>query len=392
MDGLLWSQIGLMALGLLLIYLSYRFDLEPLLLMPIGFFMFMVNIPNSPLAEQGGLMDQMFNALIKTELLPLIIFIGVGAMMDFGPLIANPSYMILGLFSQLGIFIAFFVAILFGFDIPSAASIASIGTADGPTSIYVASKLKPDLVGTISMAAYSYVSIVPLLIPPLLKGLVTRNEIKAQTTARADITKNARLLFPFIVTLTAGFIAPMSLPLLGFLVFGYFLKENEKTPSLKEAAEEILAPVATIFVGVLIGSSIRAESFFQLQTLAIMGIGLFAFIMNIAAGILVAKVMHIVDRSFNPALGAAGNSAFPMAARVVHRYVQKMEPSTFLLLPAVSANVAGQLGSVFAGTFLLQTVLSGLDNPLQIAGAAFGRSLLAMLVLVIIFSGVRKWK
>jgi len=160
------------------------------------------------------------------------------------------------------------------------------------------------------------------------------------------------------------------------LVFGYFLKENEKTPSLKEAAEEILAPVATIFVGMLIGSSIRAESFFQVQTLAIMGIGLFAFVMNIAAGILVAKLMHIVDRSFNPALGAAGNS----------------EPSTFLLLPAVSANVAGQLGSVFAGTFLLQTVLSGLDNPLQIAGVAFGRSLLAMLVLVIIFSGVRKWK
>jgi oxaloacetate decarboxylase beta subunit len=381
-----------MVIGLLFIYLSYRFDLEPLLLIPIGFFMFMVNIPNSPLAEPNGLMDQLFNVLIRTELLPLIIFIGVGAMMDFGPLIANPSYMVLGLFSQLGIFVAFFIAIMFGFDIPSAASIASIGTADGPTSIYVASKLKPELVGTISMAAYSYVSIVPLLIPPLLRTLVTRNEIKAQTVAQADVSKTVKLIFPFIVLLTAGLIAPMSLPLLGFLVFGYFLKENGKTTSLKEAAEEILAPVATIFVGMLIGGSIRADSFFQIKTLAIMGIGLLAFIINIAAGILVAKIMHLLNKNFNPTLGAAGNSAFPMAARVVHRYAQRKEPSTFLLLPAVSANVAGQLGSVFAGTFLLQVVLSGINDPLRIAVSAFGRSLIAMLVLVVIFSGVKRWK
>lgn len=392
MDSLLLSQIALMALGLALVYLSYRYDLEPLLLIPIGFFMFIVNIPNSPLAEPNGLMDQMFDALIRTELLPLIIFIGVGAMMDFGPLIANPSYMVLGLFSQVGIFIAFFIAISMGFDIPSAASIASIGTADGPTSIYVASKLKPDLVGTISMAAYSYVSIVPLLIPPLLRGLVTKNEIKAQTTAHSEVSSSARMVFPFIVILTAGLLAPMSLPLLGFLVFGYFLKENGKTLSLKEAAEEILAPVATIFVGMLIGGSIRAETFFQLQTLAIMGIGLLAFIINIAAGIFVAKFMHLFDHNFNPALGAAGNSAFPMAARVVHKYAQKKEPATFLLLPAVSANVAGQLGSVFAGTFLLQVVLSGITNPLEIGLLAFSRSLLAMLVLVVIFSVVRKWK
>lgn len=392
MSSLLLSQIALMVIGLLFIYLSYRFDLEPLLLIPIGFFMFMVNIPNSPLAEPNGLMDQLFNVLIRTELLPLIIFIGVGAMMDFGPLIANPSYMVLGLFSQLGIFVAFFIAIMFGFDIPSAASIASIGTADGPTSIYVASKLKPELVGTISMAAYSYVSIVPLLIPPLLRTLVTRNEIKAQTVAQADVSKTVKLIFPFIVLLTAGLIAPMSLPLLGFLVFGYFLKENGKTTSLKEAAEEILAPVATIFVGMLIGGSIRADSFFQIKTLAIMGIGLLAFIINIAAGILVAKIMHLLNKNFNPTLGAAGNSAFPMAARVVHRYAQRKEPSTFLLLPAVSANVAGQLGSVFAGTFLLQVVLSGINDPLRIAVSAFGRSLIAMLVLVVIFSGVKRWK
>ncbi|NPV88516.1 sodium ion-translocating decarboxylase subunit beta [Coprothermobacteraceae bacterium] len=381
-----------MGLGLLIVYISYKYDLEPLLLIPIGFFMFAVNLPHSPLAEPGGLMDQLFGALIRSELLPLLIFIGIGAMMDFGPLMANPSYMLLAIISQLGIFLAFLIAIAAGFDINGAASVAAIGTADGPTSIYIASKLKPELVGPVSMAAYSYVSIVPLIIPPLVRALVSKRELSVQTRAQSEVSLSTKLVFPFAVILVAGLLAPLSVPLLGFLLFGYFLRENGRTGTLKEAAEKILAPTATIFVGMLIGASMKANVFFATQTLLAFAIGLAAFVLNIAAGLLAGKVIHLFDSTFNPAIGAAGNSAFPMAARVVHKFVQKREPGTFILLATLSANAAGQLASVFAGTFLLQGVLSGGKDPVMLAAVSFGKSFLAMIALILVFSVMKRWK
>ncbi len=383
--------VFMLVFGVTLIFLSIKFKLEPLLLVPIGFFIFLSNIPGNPLVGQNGLMTDLFHLLIGSELLPLLIFISIGAMMDFNLLISNPLYTIIGAFSQVGIFLTFLGASYLGFDIRSAASIASIGTADGPTSIYVTSMLKPELVAPVSLAAYTYVSIIPLLIPPILKIFVTKNEISAVTRSNSTLSKSTLMIFPFALILLVGFLAPIALPLIGFLMFGNFLRTNGETPKLRETAEKELAMISTIFIGMLIGSNMSASLFFRLDTLMIFSLGIVAFILNLSFGVLAGKVVHFFDKSFNPAIGAAGNSAFPMASRVVHNYTQKKSPKTFLLPSALSANAAGQIASAVAGTFLLQAVLQGESNAYTIAFSAFWKSMLVMIALGILLFAFGKF-
>lgn len=373
--------IFMLVLGAALIFLSVKFKLEPLLLVPIGFFIFLSNIPGNPLVGQSGLLTELFHLLIGSELLPLLIFISIGAMMDFNLLISNPLYTIIGAFSQIGIFLTFLMASHLGFDIRSAASIASIGTADGPTSIYVTSMLKPALIAPVSLAAYTYVSIIPLLIPPILKIFVTKNEMKASTRTNQSVSKSAMMIFPFVLILLVGFMAPIALPLIGFLMFGNFLRTNGQTPKLRDTAEKELAMIATLFIAMLIGSNMSASLFFRFDTLMIFLLGIVAFILNLIFGVLAGKVFHLFDKSFNPAIGAAGNSAFPMASRVVHNYVQQKNKHSFLLPSVLSANAAGQIASAVAGTFLLQSVLTGEVNPYDVAFNAFWRSTLVMIAL-----------
>jgi|UniRef100_A0A7V3VSH8 oxaloacetate decarboxylase beta subunit len=373
--------VFMLALGIILIFLSVKFKLEPLLLVPIGFFIFLSNIPGNPLVEQGGLLTNLFHLLIGSELLPLLIFISIGAMMDFNLLISNPFYTIIGAFSQVGIFLTFLGATYLGFDLRAAASIASIGTADGPTSIYVTSMLKPVLIAPVSLAAYTYVSIVPLLIPPILKTFVSKKEMTVVTETHQTISKNALMIFPFVLILLVGLFAPIALPLIGFLMFGNFLRTNGQTQKLKETAEKELAMISTIFIAMLIGSNMSANLFFNVGTLMIFALGIVAFILNLIFGVLAGKFFHLFNKSFNPSIGAAGNSAFPMASRVVHNYVQKKNKHAFLLPSALSANAAGQIASAVAGTFLLQSVLTGKSNAYTIALSAFWKSTLVMIAL-----------
>ncbi len=371
--------VFMLILGIALIFLSVKFKLEPLLLVPIGFFIFFSNIPGNPLVGQEGLLTNLFHLLIGSELLPLLIFISIGAMMDFNLLISNPFYTVIGAFSQVGIFLTFLMASYFGFDIRSAASIASIGTADGPTSIYVTSMLKPSLIAPVSLAAYTYVSIIPLLIPPILKIFVTKKEMDSNTKVNQSLSKNTLMIFPFVLILMVGLIAPMALPLIGFLMFGNFLRINGQTQKLKETAEKELAMISTIFIAMLIGANMSANLFFRFDTLMIFSLGIVAFILNLSFGVLAGKVFHIFDKSFNPSIGASGNSAFPMASRVVHNYVQKKNRHSFLLPAALSANAAGQISSAVAGTFLLQSVLTGGTNVYDVALSAFWKSTLIMI-------------
>ncbi|MGC8705193.1 MAG: sodium ion-translocating decarboxylase subunit beta [Athalassotoga sp.] len=384
--------IYMLVVGALIVFLSLKFKLEPLLLVPIGFFIFLSNIPGNPLVGPNGLMTHLFNMLIGSELLPLLIFISIGAMMDFNLLISNPLYTIIGAFSQVGIFLTFLMANFFGFDIRSAASIASIGTADGPTAIYVTSMLKPELVPSVSLAAYTYVSIIPLLIPVILKILISKNEMEATTVTKQNVSKLTMTIFPFILVILVGFMAPVALPLIGFLMFGNFLRINGQTQKLKDVAENEMAMILTLLIAMLIGSNMSSETFFRLDTLMIFLLGIVAFFLNLIFGVLAGKFFHIFDKSFNPSIGAAGNSAFPMASRVVHNYAQKKNHKTFLLPAALSANAAGQIASAIAGTFLLQSVLTPETNPYTIAANAFWKSFAVMIGLGIIIFLIGKIK
>ncbi len=381
--------IYMLIIGIVIVFLSLKFKLEPLLLVPIGFFIFLSNIPGNPLIGSHGLLTQLFNILIGSELLPLLIFISIGAMMDFNLLISNPLYTIIGAFSQVGIFITFLMAHLFGFDIKSAASIASIGTADGPTAIYVTSMLKPELVPSVSLAAYTYVSIIPLFIPVILKILVSKKEMESTTLTKQGVSKFTLMIFPFTLVILVGFMAPIALPLIGFLMFGNFLRINGQTPKLKDVAENEMAMVLTLLIAMLIGSNMSSETFFRLDTLMIFSLGIVAFILNLVFGVLVGKVLHLFDKKFNPSIGAAGNSAFPMASRVVHNYVQTKNHKAFLLPAALSANASGQIASAIAGTFLLQNALQGTD-PYIVAADAFWKSFAVMISLGIIIFAIGK--
>ena len=346
-----WQMVVMWAIGALLIYLAIKKDMEPTLLLPMGFGAIIVNLPFSGAIEP---LTVLYNAGITNELFPLILFIGIGAMIDFGPVLANPKLMIFGAAAQFGIFFTLCVASVF-FDIKDAASIAIIGAADGPTSIVVAQKLGSQYVGAIMVAAYSYMALVPIIQPPVIKLLTTKNErmIKMDYKPKS-VSKTTKILFPVIITVVAGFVAPASVALVGFLMFGNLIKECGVLNSLSETAQKVLANLVTIFLGITIATKMHHDIFLKRETLLILCLGLFAFIFDTAGGVIFAKIINIfLKNKINPMIGAAGISAFPMSGRVVHKLGLKEDPQNFLLMHSIGVNVSGQIASVIAGGLIL---------------------------------------
>lgn len=353
------NQVIMFAIGGLLIYLAIAKEYEPMLLLPIGFGAILCNIPFSSAIGDEGFLTILYNAGIKTELFPVLIFIAVGAMIDFKPLIQNPFMLFFGAAAQFGIFFTMMFALATGhFDLKEAASIGIIGAADGPTSIYVAKEFAQNYLGPISVAAYSYMSLVPIIQPPVIKLLTTSSERKIRMKyTQVEVPRVVEILFPIIITLIAGIIAPMSVALVGSLMFGNLIRACGVLTRLSNSAQNELANLVTLLLGITIGSTMTAGAFLNLQTLMIMGMGLVAFIFDTAGGVLFAKFLNLfLPNKVNPMIGAAGISAFPMSGRVVQRMATKEDPSNFILMQAMSANVAGQLGSVVAGSLILALV------------------------------------
>ncbi len=355
-----WKQVVMIAIGAILIYLAISKKYEPALLLPMGFGTLMANIPLSSAIGPDGALTVFFQAGIKTEIFPLLIFIAIGAMIDFSALFRNPSLLLFGAAAQFGIFFTISLAALIGFDLKEAASIGIIGAADGPTSIYVASKFAVELLGPISVAAYSYMALVPIIQPPVIKALTTKKERLIRMKGnQAPVSKTTLILFPIIITVLAGIIAPTSISLIGFLMFGNLIRECGVLQKLSLSAQNELASLVTILLGITIASTMTGEQFINLRTLYIIGLGLIAFIMDTAGGVIFAKILNIFlpeHSKINPMVGAAGISAFPMSARVIHKMGQDEDKTNYLLMPAVSANVAGQIGSVIAGGLILSLV------------------------------------
>jgi len=346
------------AVGGVLIYLAIAKKYEPMLLLPIGFGVLLGNLPNSPLNHPGGMLYLMNEFGIQTELLPLFIFIGIGAMMDFRPLLSQPIFAVLGAAGQLGIFATLILATLVGFPLNEAASIAVIGAIDGPTSIYVSSLLAPRLLPAIAVTAYSYMSLVPIIQPPLMRLFTTRAERRIRMEyAPRPVPRAAVIAFPIIVTIAVGVLVPASAPLVATLMFGNLLKESGVVPQLANAASSELANISTLFLGLTIGSLMQAATFLQTQTLFILLLGLIAFVLDTVAGLLFGKGLAVVTRGkINPLVGAAGISAFPMSGRLVQKVAQEEDFTNHVLMHAMGANTAGQLGSVIAGGVLLTLV------------------------------------
>ena len=352
------QHIIMWAIGGILIYLAIKKEMEPTLLLPMGFGAILVNIPFSGAVGEHGALEILYNAGIANELLPLILFIGIGAMIDFGPLLSNPKLMIFGAASQFGIFFTLCMASMF-FDIKDAASIAIIGAADGPTSIFVANQLHSKYVGAIMVAAYSYMALVPIIQPPVIRLLTTQKErrIKMEYT-QTSVSKTTRILFPIIITVIAGIIAPDSVALIGFLMFGNLIRECGVLDSLSETAQKVLANLVTILLGITVASQMQADKFLQPATLLILGLGLVAFIFDTAGGVIFAKVLNLfMKKKINPMIGAAGISAFPMSGRVIHKMGLKEDPQNFLLMHSIGVNVSGQIASVIAGGIILNFFL-----------------------------------
>ena len=360
MDVLLQNACNILAepqmiimwiIGGILIYLAIKKDMEPTLLLPMGFGAILVNLPHSGAVET---LETLFNAGIANELFPLILFIGIGAMIDFGPLLSNPKLMIFGAAAQFGIFFTLCLASLF-FDLKDAGSIAIIGAADGPTSIVVAQALKSNYVGAIMVAAYSYMALVPIIQPPVIKLLTTKKERMIRMPyEQKSVSKTTRILFPIIITVVAGIFAPESVSLIGFLMFGNLIRECGVLNSLSETAQKVLANLITIFLGITIALRMQASEFLQPETLLILGLGLFAFIFDTAGGVLFAKLINLFSKKkINPMIGAAGISAFPMSGRVVHKMALAEDPQNFLLMHSTGVNVSGQIASVIAGGMIL---------------------------------------
>lgn len=349
------GSLFMMAAGGLLIYLAVVKDYEPVLLLPIGAGAILANLPLSPLVEPGGMLQLLYDFGVGNELYPLLIFIGIGAMTDFGPLLENPKLMLLGAAGQFGIFGTLMLALALGFSLNQAASIGIIGAIDGPTSIYVSSRLAPELLAPITVCAYSYMALVPLIQPPIMRALTRRRErtIRMPYTQRT-ISKRTRVLFPLIVTVVVGTLVPMATPLIGMLMLGNLMKESGAVERLTGASSKEIANVVTLFLGLAVGSTMRADAFLTWSTLKILGLGILAFGLDTAAGVMFAKGLNVLSRGrFNPLLGAAGISAFPMAARVVNKLGLEEDYENFLLMHAMGANTAGQVASVVAGGVLL---------------------------------------
>lgn len=357
---LTWQMIVMMLVGGLLIYLGIAKEYEPVLLIPIGFAAILTNLPLTGISDTYGLLGILYNAGISTELFPLLIFIGIGAMTDFGPLLENPKMALLGAAGQFGIFGTLMLALTMGFDLRESASIGIIGAIDGPTAIYVSSKLAPHLLGPIAVAAYSYMSLVPIIQPPVMRLLTTDAERRVRMPyTQGEISRTVRVLFPILVTILISLIAPAASPLIATLMFGNLLRESGVVERLSNAAQNEIANITTIFLGLAIGSTMTGAAFMRTDTLIILGIGLLAFVLDTAGGVLFGKLLYLLSgRRFNPLIGAAGISAFPMSARIVQRVGQEYDFENFLLMHAMGANTAGQLGSVIAGSVVLTLLLS----------------------------------
>ncbi|MEA4944617.1 MAG: sodium ion-translocating decarboxylase subunit beta [Propionicimonas sp.] len=350
-----WQSVVMIVIGGLLIFLAVAREYEPLLLLPIGAGAILTNLPLSPLVGEDGLLRILYDVGVGNELFPLLIFIGIGALTDFGPLLENPKMVLLGAAGQFGIFLTLILALLLGFSRDQAASIGIIGAIDGPTSIYVSGMLAPELLGPITVAAYSYMALVPIIMPPVMRLLTTRAErqIRMPYTQR-QISQRTRILFPIVVTIVVGVLVPFATPLIGCLMLGNLMRESKVVERLTHAASNELANIVTLFLGLAIGSTMVGESFLQPSTLAILGLGLLAFVLDTATGVLFGKLMNLVSGGkFNPLIGAAGISAFPMAARVVQKEAAREDYSNFVLMHAMGANAAGQIASVVAGGVLL---------------------------------------
>ena len=350
-----WQMPVMWAIGGVLIYLAIVRQMEPALLLPMGFGAILVNLP----AGAGQVLDTLFAIGIgEAELFPLMLFIGIGAMIDFQPLLANPKLMFLGAAAQFGIFFTLALASLLGYDLKDAASISIIGAADGPTSIFVATELGSRYLGAIMVAAYSYMALVPLIQPPIIKLCTTKAErrIRMPYTGK-PVSRTTKILFPIVVTLIVGIVAPDAVALVGFLMFGNLIRECGVLNSLSETAQNTMANLITIFLGITIASQMKAADFLRTDTLLIIGLGLVAFVFDTIGGILVAKVMNLFSKEkINPMIGAAGISAFPMSARVVHKLGLEEDNRNFLLRHAIGVNVSGQIASVIAGGLILALV------------------------------------
>ena len=359
-DNFSYKMIIMWAIGGLLIYLAIKKDMEPTLLLPMGFGVILVNLPLSGVIDQtvNGLLQRgplsvLYDAGIANELFPLLLFIGVGAMIDFGPILSNPKLMIFGA-AQFGIFFTLCTASMF-FDLKDAASIAVIGAADGPTSIVVAMMLNSKYLGAIMVAAYSYMALVPIVQPPVIKLLTTKKERMIRMPYKAkQVSKTTRILFPIIITIIAGIVSPNSVALVGFLMFGNLIRECGVLDSLSETAQKVLANLITIFLGITVASQMQYESFLKFDTLLILLLGLVAFIFDTAGGVLFAKFLNLfLKEKINPMIGAAGISAFPMSGRVVHKMGLAEDNQNFLLMYSMGVNVSGQIASVIAGGLIL---------------------------------------
>ena len=357
-SALHWSNLVMIAIGAILIYLGVKKDFEPLLLVPIGFGCILVNIPLAGLMEDEGFLRTIYNMGIQNELFPLLIFVGIGAMTDFRPVLENPYTFLLGAAGQFGIFLTLIISLALGFPYNEAVTIGIIGACDGPTVIYVASKYAKELLGPCSVAAYSYMSLVPLLQPPIMKMLTTRKERETvMKTHKKTVSGTTALLFPIVITIIGGLIAPMGLPLLATIMLGNFMKESGAVARLTKVSENEIANAVTLFLGLAIGGTMNGEVFVKPQTILILCLGLLAICLDTVFGVLFGKVLYYVTGGkVNPLIGAAGISAFPMSARVVQKEGQKYNKKNYLLMHAMGANAGGQVGSVMAAAVMLSVL------------------------------------
>ena len=360
-SSLCWQQVVMIGVAGILIYLAIVKKYEPLLLLPIAFGVLLANLPMANLmappsaesSEPGGLLYYLYQG-VKLGIYPSLIFLGIGAMTDFGPLIARPSSLFLGAVAQLGIYIAFIIAILLGFDAMEAGAIAIIGGADGPTAIFVASKLAPELLPAIAIAAYSYMALIPMIQPPIMRFLTTEKERKVEMTQLREVSKLERIVFPIIVTIVVCLLLPSVAPLIGMLMLGNLFRESGVVERLSETAQNALINIVTIFLATTVGATAVAETFLSPATLKIIALGLLAFIFSTIGGVLLGKLMYVLSGGkVNPLIGSAGVSAVPMAARVSQIEGQKANPNNFLLMHAMGPNVAGVIGSAVAAGFFL---------------------------------------
>jgi len=359
--NLQWTNGVMILVGCALLYLGIKKNMEPLLLIPIGFGAILVNIPLAGLMEEGGLLRYFYEAGVLTEIFPCLIFVGIGAMTDFGPLLENPRILLLGGAGQFGIFLTLLLALFLGFTKLEAVAIGIIGACDGPTAIYVTSKYAPHMLGAVSVAAYCYMSMVPIIQPPIMRALTSVEERKIMMTyKKKSISRSVKILFPIAVTLVTCLIAPLGTPLMGTLMLGNLLRESGVADRLVKASQNEIANIVTLLLGISIGATMAGPVFLKAQTLIVLGLGLLAISLDTAMGIFLAKLMKVLSGGkVNPLIGAAGISAFPMSARVVQVEGQKANKKNYLLMHAMGANTGGQIGSVLAAAVML-SLLKGM--------------------------------